>query len=262
MAMFRGSILQIINTKTLLITLLSVISTFACRIIGFEADLPITFVMSAVVFPIVFSINAAYTRRENALDRYGTLKATGQAIFYLARDWQTQKNASWLNDIGTTIVEIVQKTQQLLMSEEESLREQEIYVYQNFSKLSDLIAQGSGNYYLEKNQASLCNSHLKEMLFAFEAMKHIFQYRTPTTLRTFSRIFITALPILYAPYFAFVSSGFGFVLVIMMPTLFTVTLASLDNIQMHLENPFDQVGEDDISINVEYFSRRLQKKPS
>jgi hypothetical protein len=30
---------------------------------------------------------------------------------------------------------------------------------------------------------------------------------------------------------------------------------------MHLENPFDQVGEDDISINVESFARRLQNKP-
>ena len=262
MTMFRESILQIINTKTLLITLLSVVSTFVCRIIGFEADLPITFVMSAVVFPIVFSINAAYTRRESALDRYGSLKSTGQAIFYLARDWHAEKNDSWLTDIRTTIVEIIEKTQQLLMSEVENLRNQEIYVYQNFSRLSDLIAQGCENHYIKENQASLCNSHLKEMLFAFETMKHIFQYRTPTTLRTFSRIFITALPILYAPYFAFVSSGFGLALVIMMPTLFTVTLASLDNIQMHLENPFDQVGEDDISINVEYFTGRLQKKSS
>jgi hypothetical protein len=261
MTTFKDSILQIINARTLLITTLSVVLTFVCRLTGFEADLPITFVMSAVVFPIVFSINAAYTRRETALDRYGSLKASGQSIFYLARDWNDDKGDKWLIDIKKTVVEIFEKIQQLIIDEEGDLREKETSVYQNFSKLSNLIAEGCKRHHIHENEASLCNSHLKDMLLAFETLKHIFQYRTPTTLRTFSRLFITALPILYAPYFAFVSSGFGIILVIMMPILFTVTLASLGNIQMHLENPFDQVGEDDISINVESFARRLQNNP-
>ena len=34
-----------------------------------------------------------------------------------------------------------------------------------------------------------------------------------------------------------------------MPLLFSFILVSLDNIQMHLENPFDQVGEDDIKLD-------------
>ena len=35
-------------------------------------------------------------------------------------------------------------------------------------------------------------------------------------------------------------------------------LVSLDNIQSHLENPFDQIGDDDISINAERFVERLE----
>jgi len=42
-----------------------------------------------------------------------------------------------------------------------------------------------------------------------------------------------------------------------MPVLFSVILVSLDNIQDHLENPFDQVGEDDVVINPEKFVARL-----
>lgn len=38
---------------------------------------------------------------------------------------------------------------------------------------------------------------------------------------------------------------------------FTVILLSLDSIQDHLENPFDQIGEDDIMINAEKFVERL-----
>ena len=36
-----------------------------------------------------------------------------------------------------------------------------------------------------------------------------------------------------------------------MPILFSVILVSLGNIQNHLENPFDQLGEDDVVINAE-----------
>ena len=43
-----------------------------------------------------------------------------------------------------------------------------------------------------------------------------------------------------------------------MPALFAVILASLDNIQAHLENPFDQIGQDDVTINAEKFMERLK----
>ena len=42
-----------------------------------------------------------------------------------------------------------------------------------------------------------------------------------------------------------------------MPVLFSLVLVSLDNIQDHLENPFDQVGQDDVLINSEKFVDRL-----
>jgi predicted membrane chloride channel (bestrophin family) len=36
-----------------------------------------------------------------------------------------------------------------------------------------------------------------------------------------------------------------------MPILYSFILVSLDNIQDHLENPFDEVGEDDIVIDAD-----------
>ena len=42
------------------------------------------------------------------------------------------------------------------------------------------------------------------------------------------------------------------------PLLFALVLVSLDNIQEHLEDPFDQIGEDDIAINAEKFADRLR----
>ena len=92
----------------------------------------------------------------------------------------------------------------------------------------------------------------------FEQVKHIYQYRTPRTLRAFSDFLITVLPMLYGPYFAHISKGFSVGLTYVMPVLFAPVLVSPDNIQEHLENPFDQVGQDDVSINAAKFVDRLQ----
>jgi len=45
-----------------------------------------------------------------------------------------------------------------------------------------------------------------------------------------------------------------------MPILFSVILVCLDNIQDHLEDPFDLVGEDDIRINVSKFIASLDRR--
>lgn len=43
-----------------------------------------------------------------------------------------------------------------------------------------------------------------------------------------------------------------------MPVVFSFLLVSLDNIQDHLENPFDQIGEDDVKFSSERFADRLK----
>lgn len=85
---------------------------------------------------------------------------------------------------------------------------------------------------------------------------------TPRTLRTFSDFFITILPPLYGPYFAYIAQDYSSGLMYVMPILFSFILVSLDNIQAHLENPFDQIGEDDVMINVEKFVLRLDSRPA
>ena len=78
---------MILNWQTLLILALSMGATYFCRLFNFTADFPLTLIGVAVVFPLVFSINSAYKRRETALIHYGTLKGNGRAIFFAACDW-------------------------------------------------------------------------------------------------------------------------------------------------------------------------------
>jgi len=89
-------------------------------------------------------------------------------------------------------------------------------------------------------------------------MKVILQYRTPITLRAYSKIFIYSFPVIYGPYFAYMAQGFSKGLGYLMPIIFSFILVSLDNIQDHLENPYDQIGEDDIKLDLAGFKHMLE----
>ena len=61
---------KIIDGQTVIITFLAILSTYLCDRFGFYADLPSGLIGIAIIFPIVFSINSAYKRREEALKSF------------------------------------------------------------------------------------------------------------------------------------------------------------------------------------------------
>ena len=251
-------ILIIINLKTIVITALAVGSTYLCRRFEVSANFPMTLIATAVVFPIVFSIGGAYKRRENALVKYSSIKAHGRAIYFATRDWpqNTEKDAQ--NKIMELLGDLLVACRTLFAQPIQEMPQNEERVYRLFSRISVFIKEDLRGKGLPSGEVSRCNQFLSKMLIAFEDVKHIYQYRTPRTLSTFSDFFVTVLPIVYGPYFAAVSKDYSNGLAYVMPVLFTTILVCLDNIQEHLENPFDQIGEDDIVINAEKFIERLE----
>lgn len=252
-----GKILLIINLKTLVISILAVLSTYFCIKYAITADYPLALITTAIIFPIVFSINGAYTRRETALIKYSGLKAHGKAIYFVGRDWLENPSPATLEQSKEKLKDLFEACRELITDKVENIRANEEKVYFAFSELSKFIKHEYRGNGLASGEVSRCNQYLSKMFIAFEDAKHIYQYRTPRTLRTFSTIFISLLPILYGPYFAYEATQYSPYLSYVMPVLFSVVLVSLSNIQDHLENPFDGIGEDDISINVELFIDRL-----
>ncbi len=250
-------IFLIINFKTLIISVLSILSTYLCIQFDLTADFPLTLIATAIIFPIVFSINGAYKRREIALGKYSALKAHGRAIFFVARDWLDQPSEETLDKARRLLGELMSSCKVLFSGTKEASRENEETVYRAFSELSRFIKDDLRGNGLSTGEVSRCNQYLSKMFLAFEDAKHIFQYRTPRTLRTFSSVFISLLPVLYGPYFAYEALQYSSYMTYVMPVLFSLVLVSLSNIQDHLENPFDGVGEDDIAINVDHFLSRL-----
>jgi hypothetical protein len=81
-------------------------------------------------------------------------------------------------------------------------------------------------------------------------MRNIYLYRTPTALRTYSQIFLNVFPILFAPYFAYLSAQNALSSGFLVAALYSLILVSLENIQEGLENPYDGLGADDLNLNL------------
>lgn len=242
----------LLSPNTIAVAIFSVIATYLCIRYDVYADFPLTLIGIAVVFPVVFSISGAYARRERALQYYGSLKAHGRSMYFASRDWIPDSEARYQEELKELLREILAGLREMFMMEIEESSEKEKYVYKKFSELS-LFIKKCGERGMPDGGISRTNQYASKMLESFEGMKHIYEYHTPLTLRAYSKIFTYVLPIFYGPYFAKFAGGVPIYFFFVLPVLFSIILVSLDNIQDHLENPFDMVGEDDVVINEEKF---------
>jgi predicted membrane chloride channel (bestrophin family) len=212
------------------------------------AELPIDLLGIAVVFPLVFSINSAYRMREDALQAFAGLKGSTVALYYAHRDWGRDKDGA--ERARKLIDELLHVLLEHLREDAPDSGDHHLNrIFEIYSEISISIER------LRKQGASTqdvgrANEYLRYILVDVERMNNIARYRTPISLRAFTRIFLNLLPILFGPHFAFIDypafPAIGYVVA----GLYAFVLVSLDNVQDHLENPFDGIGVDDLKLNV------------
>ena len=252
------SLYLMLTLRMLFLVSLAIGSTYICRQLQFFMDLPMSAVVTAIVFPIVFTINAAYQRRETALVEYGSIKAHGQALHFAARDWLEVPAPALAEQSKVHLRGLFTSIEVLLTSSQAVLKKNQTAVYSEFSQLSSFVGLRFRDQGLSSSELSRVNQYISKMMASFEVLQAIYQYRTPISLRIFSDFFIVLLPIIFGPYFAHLNYGYDSVLAYLPPALFTLVVAALAEIQSHLESPFDQIGEDDIQLEVEDYLARLE----
>ena len=242
----------IINYKTFIVTVLSLLSSYLCFTYDLTAKFPDMLVGVAIVFPVVFSIGAAFTRRETALQRYADFKGHIMAIYYAMRDWPSHDKENKLPErVRNLIYEIMTLMREMFKGQRgEEWKKSEKKIYGLFSQFSSLTME-MRDHGVQSGEISRISQYVSKLIIAFDNMKVVHNYSTPITLRAYSKVFIYIFPIIYGPYFASTFHDFSAQLEYVMPVLYSFILVSLDNIQDHLENPFDNIGEDDIIIDAE-----------
>lgn len=211
----------------------------------------------AIVFPVVFSIGSAYTRRETALQKLSDFKGHAVAIYFASKDWSGNTGSDLHVQIRNHIHGMLSLMRQMFkVKDNEPWHQYEQKMYVKFSELSGLTQQ-LRTLGVQSGEISRVSQYVSKMIIAFDNLKIFHAYRTPITLRAYSKVFLYIFPILYGPYFASTFDDYSANLEYVMPVLYSFILVSLDNIQDHLENPFDEVGEDDIVIEAEETTRLL-----
>ena len=202
----------------------------------------------AIVFPIVFSINAAYRRREEALVYLASFKSAAVAIYYSHRYWISGDEEENSDRVRPVIMDLFQTLRRYLTNPKPSDKDFQL-IYHLFSHISESIEQlrEAG---VTAPDISRANQYLREMVDQFERMRNILVYRTPVTLRAYTQVFLNIFPILFGPYFAYLSSQYFYASGFLVAFLYGVVLTSLDNIQDELENPYDGIGADDINLDI------------
>ena len=124
--------LLIVNLQTVIISGLAVISTAICIHYKYEAEFPLTFVATSIIFPIVFSIGGAYKRREAALKEYAAIKGYLRAIYFVSRDWIDQPKPENVTKMSSLIYDFFNNFRIMFTDSKSNLIENEKKVYDNF----------------------------------------------------------------------------------------------------------------------------------
>ena len=243
---------EFITLQTLVIAVIAVGATWLFWYYDLGADIPTSLMGIAVIFPIVFAINAAFRRRERSLGWLADMKGAAMSLFFAYRDWvpraKSRDDRKRLEHAIETLAKTMTNVTGYLSDPDQHKRANLDEIYDGFSAVSLLHEEGR-SLGLAGGEISRANQYLTHIIRDFEKIATIKEYRTPLSLRGYWQIFLNLFPILFAPSFANLAAkthpaiGFGTAI------LYTLVLVGLDNIQEKLEDPFDQDSIDDIRLD-------------
>ena len=243
--------LYVCDTKVFLIATISLLATYLCAHFDLTGDMPTSLIGIAVVFPIVFSINTAFQRRDRALELYGVINANLASIFFNHIHWckynklNKKKISEELKNYILKLLALIKKD--LVNETKDKKLKKDIYECFSFfaNKNEELRYVG-----ITPTEIGYINFYLKDVISSYENLSAISDYRTPKGMRAYSKIFLNIFPIIFAPYFANLNQEISF-LGYVVALLFSTVLVILSNIQDNVENPFDFKGLDDIDLDKE-----------
>ena len=232
------------------IVALALLATWLSIRFGVSADLPSELIAVAVVFPIVFSINAAYKRREDALRSLAAIRAWAATFWLAHRDAVpngAREHAPRAAAIGRGLYAALSEA----LARPRADRTQAFARVSSFCSEASQSLEGLRAAGLAATEVGSLTAGLNRTMGEIETLRALIDYRTPASLRAHSKVFLNLLPILYAPMYAHIAAEAGPAYGYAVAVAFAVVLVGLDNIQDGLEHPFDARGGDDVRLGGE-----------
>jgi len=234
--------LAIIDRKTIAQFILCFFATYFCIENNFSYNLNVTLFSIAVIFPLVFTIREAFKRRDHALRFLSMFKASLLAVHYsiescdkLSDEKKVYVSES-LEGISRQLMDILKGNEANKDTAHSSVNELFHFVKSNSSCIPGRISLKIVKF-------------LQDVHESIEASISIKTHGTPISLRAYCLVFIFVFPLVFIPVIVFNMPTISQWIVYSLALIHGFILISLYNVQADMEDPFDQIGLDDIKLD-------------
>lgn len=249
-----------INFRTLIAVLIATLATWLSYKFNFIFNLDLTIISVAVVFPLVFTLGSAFQRREKALEHLGRAKGALTAINYCF-SFSNKIDENEKQKIYADVKNVKRELLRFLNAESNDKSN----LNSSISKIQGFITEHRDK--IGRSLSLRVFKLMRDVIMGVENSISIKTHRTPFSIRAYCLMFIYAFPFFYAPSLIkniqypdtlfidiinspaipFIENRFALVVYGLNITI-TFFLITLYNVQEQIENPFDQVGIDDILL--------------
>ena len=235
--------LNFFNLRTFLVLAISQVATFVAIRYQIKFSLDLLLFGLAIGFPLAFSIQAAFKRRDRALEYLSLFKAGTLALhhsFMVSKKLGTEAKT----EVTTLLSNVTdQVTSQLI---------QRIAPFSTVQNKLDAVMN-----FIEKHREEISSRnimrmirYLKDITESSAYLISLVNHRTMVGLRFYTFIFISLFPILQAPIMVNKLHGvFSDWSIYALMALSGLILITLHNFQKMIEYPFDPRGMDNIQVD-------------
>jgi len=235
-------IINLFNLRTFLVLLISQIAAFLVIHFQFKFNIDLVLFGLAIGFPLAFSIQAAFRRRDRSLEYFSLFKGGTFALLYsfrVSEDLSPDKKKEIQNILVSMVDQLIHQLEQHIIS------------YAHMQEAVDRVLK-----FIEHNRDSLSNRNVLRMIRYVRDITEssvylisLVRHRTMIGLRFYAIAFILIFPIVQAPILYYrlgdLIPAWAFHLLLALGSLLLVTLS---NFQKMIEYPFDSKGLDNIHL--------------
>lgn len=234
--------IKLINLQTLFVLLVSMASCYLAVLFEIESNYDLLLLNLAITFPLSFSIQAAFRRRERALEFLSLFKSS-MATVHNSFQFERKLSSKQRDQARKLMQKLVDMFLGWLSKPEGSPDEihkkmDDVFLFVADNK--DSISEGTTQKIIR---------YMKDAYRGAEYLIAMTRHRTVQGLRMYCIVFIYLYSMVNAPvllhHVGFDSSWIVYLICFMS----SFVLITLYNIQEQMENPFDASGLDDIHMN-------------
>lgn len=236
------NILPLFNVRTFFVLLISQLATFLAihYQIKINSD-PVLFSL-VIAFPLAFSIQAAFRRRDRSLEYFSLFKAGAVGVLNSCRaaeDLPLEKK----NEIRTLLIAMVNQLNHQLENRVAGYRPMQLAVDQVMA-----FIEANREYISNRNVLRMVR-YIRDITESTAYLISLVTHRTMVGLRFYAIAFILIFPLIQAPiiYYRFGSMVPTWCIYLIL-ALTSLILVTLSNFQKLIEYPFDPKGMDNIRV--------------